>query len=144
MKATFAPAACQPKTSKFRILRFVGEAQLRWSFVANKQTVGMWMKEELTNLGPAFIKLGQFLSTRPDILGKEAVAELSKLQDDILPSPFEEMEFIINESLGKPWKEVFASIDPVSMASASIGQVYRAVLKNGTPVVIKIQKPFTI
>lgn len=122
-------------------MRFVGEAQLRWSIITNKQAVGQWMKDELTQLGPAFIKLGQFLSTRPDILGKETVAELSKLQDDIAPAPFEEMEWIINESLGKPWKEVFTSIDRVSMASASIGQVYRAVLKNGTPVVIKIQKP---
>lgn len=137
----FTPSACQPKTSKYRIIRFIGEAQLRWSFMSDKRTVGAWMKEELTNLGPAFIKLGQFLSTRPDILGKEAVTELSKLQDDILPSPYDEMEWIINESLGKPWQTVFSSIDRVSMASASIGQVYRAVLKNGTPVVIKIQKP---
>lgn len=141
MKSTYIPSACQPKTSKFRILKFVGEAQLRWTLNPNKQSVGMWMKEELTHLGPAFIKLGQFLSTRPDILGKEAVAELSKLQDDIVPSPFEEMEWIINESLGKPWQEVFATIDPVSIASASIGQVYRGTLKNGTPVVMKIQKP---
>jgi predicted unusual protein kinase regulating ubiquinone biosynthesis (AarF/ABC1/UbiB family) len=141
MKAVSSPPSCQPRTSKFKIIRFFGEAQLRWTLNPSKKQVGQWMKEELTNLGPAFIKLGQFLSTRPDILGKEAVAELSKLQDDISPSGFEEMEWIINNSLNKPWQEVFSVIEPVSIASASIGQVYKAVLKNGVPVVIKVQKP---
>lgn len=135
------PAACRPRTSPWTIGRFIGEAQLRWLMVENKVTVGKWIKEELSSLGPAFIKLGQFLSTRPDILGADAVSELSKLQDDIVPVTFEEIKFVIEESLNKPLDSVFSEVDPVSIASASIGQVHRAKLKDGTPVVIKVQKP---
>lgn len=134
------PPGCKPRTSPWKIGRFIGEAQLRWLFIDNKAQVGRWIKQELSALGPAFIKLGQFLSTRPDILGADAVAELSKLQDDIVPQPFEEIQFVIQEGIQRPIEEVFESIDPMSMASASIGQVHRAVLKDGTPVVIKVQK----
>lgn len=135
------PVACRPRTSPWKIGRFIGEAQLRWLLLDNKVTVGKWIKEELSSLGPAFIKLGQFLSTRPDILGADAVSELSKLQDDIVPVTFDEIKFVIEESLGKPLESVFLEVDPVSIASASIGQVHRAKLKDGTPVVIKVQKP---
>ena len=114
---------------------------MRWLFQDDKRYVGKWIKDELANLGPAFIKLGQFLSTRPDILGADAVEELSKLQDDITPVQFHEIRFVIEENLGKPIETVFRSIDPACIASASIGQVHRAVLLDGTNVVVKVQKP---
>lgn len=132
---------CRPRTSPLKIGRFIGEAQIRWFLQDDKKMVGRWIKEELSSLGPAFIKLGQFLSTRPDLLGAEAISELCKLQDDIVPVDFHSIQFVIEESLGKPMHTVFRSVDPVSMASASIGQVHRATLIDGTPVVIKVQKP---
>lgn len=140
-KPAAAAPMCRVRTSPWRIAKFVGEAQLRWTLDDDKAKVGKWIKNEMCNLGPAFIKLGQFLSTRPDILGADAVSELSKLQDDIVPEPFEAIQYVIEEAIGKAVDEVFQSVEPDCIASASIGQVHRAVLRDGTPVVIKIQKP---
>jgi ubiquinone biosynthesis protein len=134
------PPACRPRTSPWRIARGIGEAQTRWLLQSDKGQVGKWIKEELSSLGPAFIKLGQFLSTRPDLLGKEAVRELSKLQDDIAPEPFSSVRFVIEEGIGRPAEDVFADVEEASIASASIGQVHRATLRDGTRVVIKVQK----
>lgn len=135
------PPVCRPRNTVPRIARFLLETQIRWSFVADKVTTGRWIKEQLAALGPAFIKLGQFLSTRPDLLGKEVVGELAKLQDDIAPVHFDAIRLVIEESLGKPMDRVFKSVCPESIASASIGQVHRAILVDGTQVVIKVQKP---
>ena len=92
-------------------------------------------------LGPTFIKLGQILSTRPDLLPEEYTSELTKLQDRIPPCPSDEIKAVIEEELGKTIGELFKSFEEVPLASASIGQVHRAVLKDGTPVVVKVQKP---
>jgi predicted unusual protein kinase regulating ubiquinone biosynthesis (AarF/ABC1/UbiB family) len=132
----------KPRNTPLRIVRFIGEARLRFVFQKDKGRVGQWLKTEMTSLGPAFIKLGQFLSTRTDIFEKEIVAELSKLQDDIHPEPYEDIVRIIDTSLGTRSNEIFQHIDPTPMASASIGQVHKARLKNtNKDVVIKIQKP---
>ena len=139
-----APApvpVCRTRTSPVRIARFFGEVQARWILQKDRKLVGRWMKEELTALGPAFIKLGQFFSTRPDIFGAEAALELSRLQDDIKSEAFEDICWVIEDSLQGPINTVFREIDPVSLASASIGQVHKATLLDGTPVVIKVQKP---
>ena len=141
LSRTVGIQACRPRTSPWKIARFIGEAQTRWLFQKNKAVVGKWIKEELTNLGPAFIKLGQFLSTRPDLLGKDAVKELSKLQDDIIPESFDQVRFVIEEAIGRPAVNVFSHIEEESIASASIGQVHKATLLDGTPVVVKVQKP---
>jgi predicted unusual protein kinase regulating ubiquinone biosynthesis (AarF/ABC1/UbiB family) len=96
----------------------------------------------MTSLGPAFIKLGQFLSTRTDVFDKDIVSELSKLQDDINPEPYENILHIIDASLQQSSTKVFEQIDPSPLASASIGQVHKARLKEtNKDVVIKIQKP---
>lgn len=94
----------------------------------------------MSNMGPAFIKLGQFLSTRTDILEKEITSELCRLQDDIQPTPYDEILYIIEESLGQPWQNVFTSIDPNPIACASIGQVHTAMIGD-RKVVMKVQKP---
>lgn len=132
---------CKPRTSAATIWKFVGEAQLRWYIQPNKTSYGSWMRRELTNLGPAFIKLGQFLSTRSDILGKEIVQELARLQDDIHPLPYEEIKHLVDDALQKPWSTVFRTIDNTPLACASIGQVHRGTLLDGRQVVLKIQKP---
>ncbi|MCU0590101.1 MAG: AarF/UbiB family protein [Desulfobacterales bacterium] len=95
----------------------------------------------LEELGPTYIKLGQVLSTRPDLIPVEFIHELSKLQDSVPPFSFDEAEAIIQRELGAPSSDVFERIDAEPTASASIGQVHRARLKNGEAVAVKIQRP---
>lgn len=95
----------------------------------------------LSELGPTFIKLGQILSSRPDALPVEYIQELSVLQDAVPPEPLEHVLRQIEQSLGRPASELFQSIDPAPLASASIAQVHRAQLLDGTEVVVKVQRP---
>lgn len=95
----------------------------------------------LEELGPTYIKLGQVLSTRPDLIPVEFISELAKLQDRVPPFPFAEAEAIIQRELGAPSSEVFAHIEIEPTASASIGQVHRAALKSGEAAAVKIQRP---
>jgi len=95
----------------------------------------------LEELGPTYIKLGQVLSTRPDLVPVDFLTELSKLQDDVPASPFNEVSKIIEEELISPPGEVFEFFDETPLASASIGQVYRARLKDGEEVAVKVQRP---
>lgn len=92
-------------------------------------------------LGPTFIKLGQILSTRPDLLPEEYTSELMKLQDRIPPCPASQIRDVIEEQLGCRVSDIFSKFEDAPLASASIGQVHRAVLKNGREVVVKVQKP---
>lgn len=94
----------------------------------------------LQELGTTYIKLGQTLSTRPDLVGKELAQELVKLQDDNPPIPFSEVEKIIEKELKKPINTIFTEFNPEPIGSASIGQVHTAKLDDGTPVAVKIQK----
>ena len=95
----------------------------------------------LEELGPTFIKLGQVLSTRPDLIPVEFVEELSKLQDDVPPFPYAEVEQIIESELGMPPGDIFQHFEETPLAAASIGQVHRAQLKDGEEVVVKVQRP---
>jgi ubiquinone biosynthesis protein len=98
-------------------------------------------RETLADLGPTFIKLGQILSSRPDILPADFIAELSHLQDSAAPMPVATVLQLIEKGLGRPAKQLFASIDPEPLASASIAQVHRARLPGGDEVVVKVQRP---
>jgi ubiquinone biosynthesis protein len=98
-------------------------------------------RDTLAELGPTFIKLGQILSSRPDIIPPDFIAELSTLQDSAPPLPLEQVLRLIEEGLRKPWRELFAEIDPEPLASASIAQVHRARLPTGEEVVVKVQRP---
>ncbi len=95
----------------------------------------------LTELDGTFIKLGQALSTRPDLLPASWVTELSKLQDAAPAVPFAEIRQTICDELGSPPEQIFESIDPQPLASASIGQVHAAKLKNGHQVIVKVVRP---
>ena len=92
-------------------------------------------------LGPTFIKLGQILSTRPDLVPLEYAEELSKLQDHVPPFSYDEVRTIIIKELGRTPEELFASFEVEPLAAASIGQVHRARLTDGDEVVVKVQRP---
>ncbi|GAB4230127.1 MAG: AarF/UbiB family protein [Acidobacteriota bacterium] len=95
----------------------------------------------LTELGPTFIKFGQLLSTRPDLLPESYIAELSRLQDQVPPFSFPEVERIVAEELHLPVTRLFASFERDPVASGSIAQVHRATLGSGATVAVKIQRP---
>ena len=108
---------------------------------------GVRLREALEELGPVFIKFGQALSTRPDILPPEIAFELSKLQDRVPPFPGEQARRITEEALGKKIDELFSDFDETPLASASIAQVHTARLKPEAPndpgfaVVVKVLRP---
>ncbi|WP_035107687.1 ABC1 kinase family protein [Desulfovirgula thermocuniculi] len=95
----------------------------------------------LEELGPTFIKLGQVLSTRADLLPPPYIAELEKLQDQVPPFPFSLVRQCLQAELGLPPEAVFEEFEEHPLAAASLGQVHRARLKDGTPVVVKVQRP---
>ena len=99
------------------------------------------LRAALEELGPTFGKLGQILSTRPDLLPPDLVAELATLQDRVTPLSEEEVVAVMERELRVPWEDVFSSIEPDPMAAGTIAQVHRAVLSNGERVVVKVQRP---
>jgi ubiquinone biosynthesis protein len=99
------------------------------------------LRDALEELGPTFGKLGQILSTRPDLIPPELLAELSTLQDRVTPLSEAEVVAVMERELRVPWEDVFASIEPDPMAAGTIAQVHRAVLGNGDRVVVKVQRP---
>ena len=94
----------------------------------------------LEELGPTYIKLGQIMSLHSDILPRAYCDELIKLNSDVTPMPFSEVEEVINRSYREDWHEIFSSIEKEPLGSASIAQVHRAVLKSGEDVVVKVQR----
>jgi ubiquinone biosynthesis protein len=102
---------------------------------------GRHLREMLDELGPTFVKFGQLLSTRPDVVPPDIINELRGLQDDVRPFAFTEVERSVREELGQPIERLFTEFDPTPLAAASIGQVHRAVLPNGRRVVVKVQRP---
>src|SRR5438445_6000763 len=102
---------------------------------------GQHLREMLDELGPTFVKFGQLLSTRPDVLPPDIIAELRGLQDDVRPFPFEQVEQVIEADLGLTLERLFLDFERTPLAAASIGQVHRAVLPNGRRVAVKVQRP---
>ena len=99
------------------------------------------LREALEELGPTFAKLGQILSTRPDLLPPEVVEELAALQDRVQPLAEAEVVAVMEEELGVPWEDVFAEIDSEPLAAGTIAQVHAARLETGERVVVKVQRP---
>jgi len=117
-----------------------------WQRISNRRydeplTRPEHIRRALEELGPAFIKLGQILSTRADLLPPSYQVELAKLQDAAPPLRIEVVKEIIASELGEPVETAFASFDEAPLAAASIGQVHAATLRDGTPVVVKVQRP---
>ena len=116
---------------RLKTWKFAGKFLWKNTTVQNKSELGRWTKEELLDLGPTFVKLGQIASTRGDLYPPEFTKELESLQDDVPPVEF---DTIVNY-------DIFKEFDPVPFKSASIGQVHMAVLRNGQKVVVKLKRP---
>src|SRR5437867_2796001 len=99
------------------------------------------LRAALEELGPTFSKLGQVLSTRPDLLPVEYIEELALLQDHVPPMTEREVVRVSEQELGVPWEDVFKSIEPNPLAAGTIAQVHRATLESGDRVVVKVQRP---
>jgi predicted unusual protein kinase regulating ubiquinone biosynthesis (AarF/ABC1/UbiB family) len=115
--------------------RFTGQTE------AKQRRRAIQLREILTKLGPAYIKVGQALSTRPDVVPPVALEELTKLQDQLPPFPNEIAYRFIEEELGAPPDEIYAELSPTPIAAASLGQVYQGKLKTGEVVAVKVQRP---
>jgi ubiquinone biosynthesis protein len=102
---------------------------------------GQHLREMLDELGPTFVKFGQLLSTRPDIVPPDILVELQALQDDVRPFPYQDVERVIREDLDLSVEQLFSNFNPVPVAAASIGQVHQATLPNGRRVAVKVQRP---
>src|SRR5262245_1357578 len=99
------------------------------------------LRSALEELGPTFCKLGQILSTRPDLLPPEFIEELATLQDNVAPLSEAQVVSMMEEELGVPWEDVFETVDPKPLAAGTIAEVHRAQLATGEKVVIKVQRP---
>ncbi len=102
---------------------------------------GRRLREMLDELGPTFVKFGQLLSTRPDVIPPDIVAELRGLQDDVTPFPFDQVRRVIQGELDLTIEQAFLTFEERPIAAASIGQVHRATLPTGEEVVVKVQRP---
>lgn len=130
------------RVTLFNLGKTAGESDE--SLSQRRRDLAEWVRQSLTVLGPTFIKLGQLFSTRSDILPKEFIEELSKLQDKVPPFAYQDAVKIIEEEFGKPLGELFIAFDPEPLASASLGQIHRAKVKTADgvfDVVVKVQRP---
>ncbi|BAP17136.1 ABC transporter [cyanobacterium endosymbiont of Epithemia turgida isolate EtSB Lake Yunoko] len=108
---------------------------------ARRQRQAVWIRENLFNLGPTFIKIGQLFSTRADLFSAEYVAELAKLQDEVPAFAYEQVKAIIERDFSKPLPKLFHNFTSIPIAAASLGQVHKAQLHSGEEVVVKVQRP---
>ncbi|MGH2673783.1 MAG: AarF/UbiB family protein [Actinomycetota bacterium] len=107
----------------------------------NRRRQALEIRNAMEELGPTFAKLGQMLSTRPDLLPPEFIEELATLQDNVPPLSEAEVVRVMEEELGVPWEDVFESIEAAPMAAGTIAEVHRAKLADGSRVVVKVQRP---
>ena len=125
----------------------IGNAGRRsWSFrsssiVSMSSRSGRVLRRAMTALGATFVKLGQVMSTRPDLLDTETIDELRKLQDRLPAFPIERVRRIVEEDLGAPLEDRFAEFDPVPVAAASVAKVHRARTRDGREVAVKVLRP---
>ncbi|KAL9258255.1 hypothetical protein AKJ16_DCAP11482 [Drosera capensis] len=145
----------RPRAVATRIVQLLSVAggflsHLAWDVVnkkvkENEVARAIELREIVTSLGPAYIKLGQALSIRPDILSPVAMTELQKLCDKVPSFPDDVAMALIEEELGQPWHEMYSELSPSPIAAASLGQVYKGRLKeNGDLVAVKVQRPFVL
>ncbi len=131
----FANVAERIKLGRFVLERLSSQAD------EERYTIAERIRMSFEELGPTFVKLGQVLASRPDLVPEDFVTEFSKLHDRVSPLSFDVIESVLKEEFGAQLYEHFQSFDPTPLGSASIAQVHKAVLKDGTHVVVKVQRP---
>lgn len=123
-------------------LAYVARWRPRWAAPRQLEASrGKRLRFVLEELGPTFVKLGQLLSSRPDVVPADVAAELAELQDHVPPVPFEAVRSAVEEELAGSLEHIFAHFDLEPLAAASIGQVHKATLRDGTPVAVKVLRP---
>jgi ubiquinone biosynthesis protein len=118
-----------------------GDEELPADEQAERREHAVGFRRRLVELGPAYVKLGQVLSTRPDLLPAPYIEELERLQDDVGRIPLEQVEETIEAELGARLSKLFESFDPEPIGTASLGQVHAAELRGGREVIVKVQRP---
>lgn len=137
-------ASSQPPTNSLpKTISFFATLALQRRLIPDARERAKRVKAKLIAMGPTYIKIGQFVSSRPDIFDEDTISELLSLQDNAPMFPSEVAQSIVSSEMGRPFEEVFADFESVPFAAASISQVHRARLKeDGRHVVVKIQRPF--
>jgi len=131
--ATHKPLKAPPP-QKVKTWKFAAKFVWKNTFVKDKGQLGAWTRDQLLDLGPTFVKLGQIVSTRGDLYPPEFTRELESLQDNVPPVDYDVVKDIVN-------LEYFTEFDSIPFKSASIGQVHKAKLKNGKDVIVKVKRP---
>src|SRR4051795_12126035 len=139
-----------PRSDRIKRVVNVGRVARRAGLLRVLRELGVWgnrpatregaaeFRQALEELGTTYVKLGQLLSSRPDLMPDVYIEELSQLVDDVPPVPFAEIEAVIRADLGD---DFFTTIDPEPLAAASIAQTHRALMKTGREVVVKVRRP---
>ena len=123
-----------PPSKKVKTWKFAAKFVWKSKVVKDKSELGVWTRNELLELGPTFVKLGQIASTRADLYDPAFTKELESLQDDVPPVGFDVVQNVVN-------LDSFDYFEPTPFKSASIGQVHKATLKNGKDVIVKVKRP---
>lgn len=129
------------KTHLFRPIRFLAVFSPNFWFRKPSEPRGVRIRRTLEDLGPIYVKFGQTLSTRKDLLPEDIAEELVKLQDRVPPFSYETARKIIEKQLAMPLDQAFDNFDPIPLASASVAQVHTATLKSGEQVIVKVLRP---
>ncbi|MCG2718000.1 MAG: AarF/UbiB family protein, partial [Nanoarchaeota archaeon] len=116
------------------------KAQVK-KFIKPQESLPQRVRESMEELGGSFVKLGQLLSIRPDLIPEEYIEEFKKLQDSVKPFPFNQVQATIESEFKKPITQIFSHFNKTPIASASVGQVHEARLKTGERVAVKVQRP---